>query len=1117
MSNPSEQPSPELHTLALIAARTDNAVVLTGADGRVEWVNEGFTRLTGYALGEVRGRTPGSVLQGEETDPATVEKMRRALAAGEGFGVEVVNYSREGRKYWVAVEVQPIHDASGRVSHFMAIESDVTNRVLTERRLTLQYAVSRLLAEGNRWRETAPRLVETILETLGWEVGAAWSLDRDSGLLGCDDVVVARESRADAFATATREASFARGSGLPGRVLESGACCWIRDVVADPNFPRAAAAKRDGLHGAFAFPVRGRSGILGVIELFSRQALEPDPDLLLLADSLGSQIGQFVERRAAEEALRDSEERKGAILESALDAIITIDHRGRIVEFNPAAERTFGRTAREVVGRNMGELIVPARLRGAHEAGMVRYLATKEAHVLGRRVEVPALRSDGSEFPAELAIAVIDRPGDPLFTAYVRDVTERKKAEADLLEAKRLAEHAARAKADFLANTSHEIRTPMNAVIGLTGLLLDTELDPERREWVETIRSSGEGLLALLDDILDVSKIESGRLELEETEFSLTACVEDTLDILAHRAAAKRLDLAYRIEPQTLDRVVGDVTRVRQVLVNLVANAVKFTSEGEVVVTVRGAHTQDGRYEVECTVRDTGIGIPPDRRDRLFQAFSQIDASTTRQYGGSGLGLSIASRLVERMGGRFEVESEEGRGSAFRFTVLVRPAAGPGGSPGEPTVPARVLEGRTIAVVEPRPSTREVLREQLARAGATPAVCDGFAQLRARLERGWSCDAAVVSIDPGMPVELLDRLGGTAGRHVPVVLVGFVGRKRDEEVDRWAASRSPETVAYLNRPVRPGPLRASLLALFGGRPVADRPRPPMLDSGLGARIPLRVLVAEDHGVNRRVADLLLARMGYRADFAADGREAVSAVRQASYDLVLMDVQMPVLDGLDATREIRRLSPDTGDPWIVALTANATSEDRDRCLSAGMNDYLAKPLQPSQLAAAIERLGEARALREERHGPKDPGPPDTDQRDAEAAPRGSDSIPVWRLPDDLALLASDGAEKEIGEVLRAFVDEAATLSAELVERLGHGDRAGLGAAAHALRGICLQIGGEAAGRACDELESHARRPATAVGPGGDAAALGEALGRVQEALRALGEEIGARVEGSQEEA
>ena len=539
------------------------------------------------------------------------------------------------------------------------------------------------------------------------------------------------------------------------------------------------------------------------------------------------------------------------------------------------------------------------------------------------------------------------------------------RANHELEVQRRSAESALRVKAEFLANMSHEIRTPMNGVIAMTGLLLETELTSHQREIVETVRTSGDTLLTLINDILDFSKIEAGKLDLENQPFDLRLCVEDALDLLAPRAQEKSLELAYHVADLTPSSIVGDVTRLRQILVNLISNAIKFTQQGEVVIHMRVAESNlrgsDNGSMDSCllhfSVSDTGIGIPPDRVARLFKSCSQVDASVTRQFGGTGLGLAISRNLAELMGGQMWVESVVGQGSTFHFTI--RGTVSQHVGEGNPLDAKSRLARLKLLVVDDNPTNRRILTLQTTSWGMdVHSVASGVEALEL-FRQGRHFDVGIFDMQmPSMDgATLAAKVRGIpSGSDLPLILLTSMGVRSD----------SPELAAFsalLTKPVKHSQLLEVILRTLDRTRHTTKKAPPVskLDSTMSDRIPLRLLVVDDNAINQKVAIRLFQQMGYQADVASNGFEAFDAVQKKAYDLVFMDVQMPELDGLEATKRIRSWegsgqSGTRGPVVIIAMTANAMQGDREKCLQAGMNDYLPKPVRPESLQATLEKWG-----------------------------------------------------------------------------------------------------------------------------------------------------------------
>jgi two-component system, sensor histidine kinase and response regulator len=791
-----------------------------------------------------------------------------------------------------------------------------------------------------------------------------------------------------------------------------------------------------------------------------------------------------LERRIAERAIdasredvRRKEREAQAIIDSAPDAFVGSDRLGRVTRWNRSAEEIFGWSRQEALGQRVTELFIPERHHRINEE-MIR---GTDPGILGQRRQVPARRRDGSEFEVELELWRLEDNDDTTYNAFITDISQRKELERALVAARDEAVNAALAKSRFLATMSHEIRTPMNGVIGLTNLLLETPLNPSQRRYADGIQTAGDALLSIINDILDFSKLEAGKVTIEETTFDPSRLVDEVTDVFTNRAEEKGLELIGDCDSALPDRLLGDPTRLRQILLNLTSNALKFTRQGEIIVRI----TQDQRPSADADtvpirfeVTDTGIGIAPEKRDRLFEPFSQADASTTREFGGTGLGLSICHRLTEAMGGRIGVDSSPGAGSTFWCVIPLRRAAEPTAGP-----PDSRLRDLRVLIVDDNESNRLVLDGHLRTWEMRPVLADDGSRaleaLYAAADRDAPFDLAIIDlVMPGMDgIELGSRV--TADSRIPPLNLVLLTSVDDPDPD---AARDAGFVTTLTKPLHQSRLYEVLLEVMASETRGERPARPVAAPEPESRPATQgeVLVVEDNEINQAVALGYLAKLGYHADVATNGVQALERLAEKQYSVVLMDCQMPVMDGYTATTELRKREGSARHIPVIAMTAGALAENRDRCIAAGMDDFISKPVGQEALATALTRwlppTGPARPAAPATERQAEPTPPARDEAVREAVPEDeTDGVPqpahesIRRRLDELGGSDPDRDREAFTHIASLFITREAADIEDLAEAVDRQDSTAIQERAHRIKGAAVNIGATAMSAVAKELE------------------------------------------------
>jgi PAS domain S-box-containing protein len=913
-------------------------------DGNVDYLNQRWFDYTGLPIEESRNLAWQAVLHPEDV-PNCNERRNRAFAAGEAYEVEYrFRRAADGAYRWHLGRAVPIRNPDGAMARWFGTCTDIDDYKRAEQEIrrawheikSLNHALERRVRERTLQLRDSEDRFRQLVE--GVKDYAILMLDPQGCVTTWTDAAERLKGYASAEILGT---SFSRFY-TAGDVARGHPADVLRAAAHDGNFQEQGwRVRKDGSRFWAEVSITALRDETGNLQGFSKITRD------------------ITERKESDQKIRESEEKFRTLLESAPDAVVIADGQGAITLVNAQAERLFGYGRQEMLGQPV-EMLLPAGVRGVHAQHCGDYRESASARQMGIGLELSARRKDGQEFPVEVSLSPIKTARGSWVAAAVRDISERKLVEGQLVVARQRAEEANRAKSAFLAAMSHEIRTPMNAIMGMSDLLSETELNDAQRQYVRIFRRAGSNLLNLINNILDFSKIEAGRFDLEQAEFQLRDLVDHTVELVTPKAQAKGITLVSSLNPTVLNRFTGDATRLRQVLINLLGNAIKFTETGEVRLTVQEPQAGPAGH-LEFLVSDTGIGIPEGQLEAVFEDFKQGDSSTTRKYGGSGLGLAISRRIAERMGGSLSVASVVGKGSTFRLGVPLQAAPE---RKDEPQVETTDFHGQRVAIVDSNTTNRLILRETL---GGWGLITTEFSSGEQSLEDltgtpHAQCPYSLIIVDSVVD----SRVDGgrshangfeTAARFramfpdLPVIMLSTDDRPCDE-----ARCRENGFLGYAVRPVDRGVLLQLVAKALGcSRTEAAGPAARPEPSATAQRKSLRILVAEDSPDNRLLVQLYLEGGPHSLTFVEHGGEALEQIASTEFDVVLMDVQMPVMDGLAATTAIRAMELERGRRAvpILALSANARPEDIESSLEAGCTAHLSKPISKQRLLTALD--------------------------------------------------------------------------------------------------------------------------------------------------------------------
>jgi PAS domain S-box-containing protein len=1022
------------------------AIITLDKSKNITFFNPMAEEILGYKKEEVIGENY-SIFNVEPKVNSTVNTNHDSdLADSHEYTIQ----TKDGRVLMILKNEDLYSDENGKVNGLVESFIDITEwkaaEVALERQLKEGLLINRVIAHAT----SAQRLSHALTGIMS-EIGIYFDIHHV--MFSIVDSSYANAKVIAEYVSGGSKASLGKSYSIKERlylakVLKDKTPLAVSNARSDPLF--ASIREKlilNGTHSILLIPIKIDEKTMGILELdFQNETKFNDEVELILRTA--PQILQVLEKKRTEQALKSQRDFALNIMNTMGQGLAVINIRGDVDYVNPALAKMLRYSARELVGMSTFDTVSEKYYQRENEADRKRLQGQVD------NFEIELKRSDGSLVPVLITSVPQWLNGKPNGAiSVITDLTERKQIELELAKARDQALEAARVKADFLANMSHEIRTPLNAIIGMTGLLMDTPLSQEQMDFVESVSISGDALLALINDILDFSKIEAGKMILEQEFFDLIDCVEDSLQVLAPKAAEKNIELAYLIDDSVPTQIIGDLGRLRQVLVNLVGNAVKFTEKGEVIVSVSRVgdleprDDKDQKIELQFTVKDTGIGIPQEKIKELFQAFTQVDASTTRQYGGTGLGLSISKRIVNMMDGKIWVESKVGQGSCFHFTVNVKLA--PYNPDKDHHITRPELAGKKILIVDDNETNRFILTKQVQSWSMEPTAVASGREAWRWIRNGEEFDIAIVDMQmPGMDGEMLAQeiRKHRNKKELPLIMLTSLG-KHNVDGDLFSA--------ILTKPVKSSRLHDTLVGVLSEdiMPTKQKVEKREMDREMGTKHPLDILVADDNSINLNVAIAMLKRIGYTPDLAENGYKVLEAMKKKHYDVVFMDVEMPDLDGIETTKKIRENWRVEDQPRIIAMTAHALSGDKERFLESGMDDYISKPVRPQAIVKALSKS--AKLVQNVKR--------------LESVEESANPVVDEKIMNDFKELMGESTQDFLADLVKDFEEQGGKLINDIHQAIEMKDKVVLHQKAHKLKGGSGSLGAIKVQKLAAEIE------------------------------------------------